>query len=194
VKQIRARLTYANAMSSIAVFLVLGGATALAAGGIGTNDLKAGAVTTAKLQKNAVTTAKIKKNAVTTAKIKKNAVTGAKVRNGTLTAADISAATLTPTCPSGTLLAEGVCIETAARPAAPFNESVDTCTALGRRLPSVNELIGFTRKVQTIPAQERSGDLFAVSIAFNVNPDGTPITNVPLTTPTPYRCVGAPTP
>lgn len=71
---IRKRLTYANVMSSIAVFLVLGGATAFAASKIGSNQLKA----------NSVTTAKIKKNAVTTAKIKKNAVTGAKVKESTL--------------------------------------------------------------------------------------------------------------
>jgi hypothetical protein len=74
VKQIRTRLTYANVMSSIAVFLILGGATAIAASKIGTSQLKAGAVTTGK----------IKKEAVTTSKIKKNAVTGAKVNEGTL--------------------------------------------------------------------------------------------------------------
>jgi hypothetical protein len=65
VKQIRKRLTYANVMSSIAVFLILGGATAIAAKKIGTKQLRAGAVTTGKIKKNAVTTAKIKNNAVT---------------------------------------------------------------------------------------------------------------------------------
>jgi hypothetical protein len=74
VKSTRKRLTYANVMSSIAVFLILGGATAVAAKKIGTKQLKA----------NSVTTGKIKKNAVTTAKIKNNAVTGAKVRESTL--------------------------------------------------------------------------------------------------------------
>jgi hypothetical protein len=78
VKQIRKRLTYANVMSSIAVFLVLGGATALAAG------LAKNSVGSKQLKKNAVTAAKIKKNAVTTAKIKKDAVTGAKVKEETL--------------------------------------------------------------------------------------------------------------
>jgi hypothetical protein len=41
LKQIRKRLTYANVMSSIAVFLILGGATAFAALGkntVGTNS------------------------------------------------------------------------------------------------------------------------------------------------------------
>jgi hypothetical protein len=77
VKQIRKRLTYANVMSSIAVFLVVGGATAFAAGHLGKNT-----VGTKQLKKNAVATAKIKKNAITTAKIKKNAITSAKIRGG----------------------------------------------------------------------------------------------------------------
>lgn len=79
VKQIRNRLTYANVMSSIAVFLILGGATAFAAQKIGSHQLKANSVTTAKIKKNAVTATKIKKNAITTAKIKNAAVTGEKI-------------------------------------------------------------------------------------------------------------------
>jgi hypothetical protein len=74
-------------MSSIAVFLILGGATAIAALGkktVGTPQLKANAVTTAKIKKNAVTAKKIKKNAITTAKIKNAAVTGAKVNLSSL--------------------------------------------------------------------------------------------------------------
>ncbi len=79
MNQIRKRLTYANVMSSIAVFLVVGGATAFAAGHLGKNT-----VGTKQLKKNAVATAKIKKNAVTTAKIKKEAVTGAKIKLSSL--------------------------------------------------------------------------------------------------------------
>jgi hypothetical protein len=109
LKRIRKRLTYANVMSSIAVFLVIGGASAVAASqlaknSVGKKQLKNGAVTTAKLKKNAVTAAKIKDNAVTAGKIKDNAVTGtklqdgsvtgAKVLDGSLTGADINAATL----------------------------------------------------------------------------------------------------
>ncbi|HEY2716948.1 MAG TPA: hypothetical protein VGI73_12085 [Solirubrobacterales bacterium] len=81
---LRQRLTYANVMSSLAVFLVLGGATAFAASKIGSSDLKAGAVKTNK----------IAKEAVTTAKVRNNAINGAKVRDGSLTGADVNAATL----------------------------------------------------------------------------------------------------
>lgn len=80
MKQIHKRLTYANVMSSIAVFLVLGGGAAFAAG---------------QLAKNSVGTKQLKNNAVTTKKIKKNAVTGAKVKESTLGTVP-SASSLTP--------------------------------------------------------------------------------------------------
>lgn len=65
-------------MSSIAVFLVLGGATAIAAG----------------LAKNSVGPKQLKKNAVTAAKIKNNAVTAAKIQNGAITGAKVDVASL----------------------------------------------------------------------------------------------------
>lgn len=80
-------------MSSIAVFLVLGGATAFAAKKIGTNEIKGNAITTGKIKKEAVTKGKIKKsaidasrlanNAVTTNKLANEAVTGEKANEGT---------------------------------------------------------------------------------------------------------------
>ena len=85
----RNRLTYANVMSSIAVFLLLGGGAAFAAGHLGKNT-----VGSKQLKKNAVLTAKIKKEAVTTAKLKKDAVNGAKVKDGSLSGADINLSTL----------------------------------------------------------------------------------------------------
>jgi hypothetical protein len=84
VKQIRKRLTYANVMSSIAVFLVLGGA----------------AFAATQLPKNSVGSKQLKKNAVTAAKIKKDAVNSAKVKNGSLKASDFAAGQL-PAGPKG---------------------------------------------------------------------------------------------
>jgi len=84
VKQIAKRLTYANVMSSIAVFLVLGGATAFAATKIGSNEIKGNAITTGKIKKEAVTTSKIKDSSITTTKIANDAVTGAKINLGSL--------------------------------------------------------------------------------------------------------------
>ena len=65
----RPKLTYANVVATLALFIALGGATALAASHLG---------------KNSVGTKQLKKNSVTTAKIKKNAVTGAKIKLSSL--------------------------------------------------------------------------------------------------------------
>jgi hypothetical protein len=73
LKQIRKRLTYANVMSSIAVFLLLGGATAFAALG---------------------------KNSVGTKQLKKNAVNSSKVKNHSLLSVDFKAGQL-PAGPQG---------------------------------------------------------------------------------------------
>jgi hypothetical protein len=68
MKSLRQRLSYSNVISTLCLFLLLGGGAAIAAG----------------LAKNSVGTKQLKKNAVTTAKIKKDAVTGAKVKESTL--------------------------------------------------------------------------------------------------------------
>ncbi len=115
MKQIRKRLTYANVMSSIAVFLVLGGATAFAATKIGSNEIKSNAITTGKIKKEAVSAGKLKSSAVVTSKLANgavttdkladkavtnpkladNAVTGIKVADASLTGADIDQGSLT---------------------------------------------------------------------------------------------------
>jgi hypothetical protein len=102
VKHIRSQITYANVMSSIAVFLVLAGGAAYAARKIGSNQLKANSVGTVKIKANAVTTRKIKKGAVTTVKLRdgavkseklgEGAVTTSKIANGAVTGAKIESA------------------------------------------------------------------------------------------------------
>lgn len=69
----RPRLSYANVVATIALFIALGGASYAAL----------------NLPKNSVGTKQLKKNSVVGAKIKKNAVTGAKVKDQSLTGADI---------------------------------------------------------------------------------------------------------
>lgn len=87
MKSLRERLTYANVMSTIAVFLFLGGATALAA-----QHLARHSVGSKQLKANAVTTAKIKKEAVSRKKIKKNAIDGSRIAEGSVTGDDIEPA------------------------------------------------------------------------------------------------------
>lgn len=92
MREISKRLTYANVMSTLAVFMVLGGGAAVASNHI--------------LPKNSVGTPQLKKNAVTKAKIKKNAIDSSRIRDGSLLAQDFKAGHL-PAGPTGAQGAPG---------------------------------------------------------------------------------------
>ncbi|MEX2106781.1 MAG: hypothetical protein WD810_07770 [Solirubrobacterales bacterium] len=82
MEAVRRRLTYANVIATLALFLALSGGVVWASGKIGAKKLKANSVSAGKIKRNAVTTAKIRAKAVTTAKIKDGAVTFAKLATG----------------------------------------------------------------------------------------------------------------
>jgi hypothetical protein len=81
------RLTYANVIATLALFLALGGGAVWAA------NKQANKVGTGKIKPNAVTAGKIKANAITTSKIRENAVTNAKIREGSVNFAKLQAGT-----------------------------------------------------------------------------------------------------
>lgn len=104
MRQIRKRLTYANVMSSLAVFMVLGGGAAIAANlpknSVGTPQLKRNAVKAGKIGRNAVRTGKLApkavragklaKNAVPTNRLRDNAVTSGKILDGSILTGEIA--------------------------------------------------------------------------------------------------------
>jgi hypothetical protein len=146
-QRIRRRLTYANVMATIAVFLCLGGASAVAAGALG---------------KNTVGPRQLKARSVTTGKLANNAVNGAKVANGSLTGADINVGALgtvpsagtaatagdsatvgghAAACPPATTLVRGLCFDSTPAPVAPTQEAAaEACAAKGGWLPGPMDL------------------------------------------------------
>lgn len=94
----RPRLTYANVMAAIAVFIALGsgayaanqlpknsvGSPQIKKNAVKTGDIARNAVRVGKLDKEAVKAGKIAKNAITTNRLRDNAVIGAKVNESTL--------------------------------------------------------------------------------------------------------------
>ncbi len=82
----RNRLSYPNVMSTIAVFIALGGATAFAAtalpkNSVGSRQLKKNAVTAAKIEAGAVGGNRLADGAVSSNQLANGAVTGAKIAN-----------------------------------------------------------------------------------------------------------------
>jgi hypothetical protein len=153
------KLTYANVMATIAVFVALGGASYAASqipnNSVGTNQLKNGAVATAKLQGTSVTTNKIAKEAVTGAKVKLStlgAVPTAKLAEnasalGGLNSAQVINQAITGAkvqCPAGTTASTGVCFS-AVHGALNWYEAIDACAKEGKTLPTAAELHAFGR-------------------------------------------------
>lgn len=99
--RIRQRLTYANLMSSIAVFLMLGGATAIAAktvlpkNSVGPKQIKRNAVNGQKIADGSLSSAELADAAVTLAKLADNSVDGAKLVDGSVSSADLADASVT---------------------------------------------------------------------------------------------------
>jgi hypothetical protein len=121
VGRLRGKLTFANLVSFLALFVALSGfavaATQLKKNSVGTKQLKMNAVTTAKIKNEAVTTEKIKNEAVTdgklangsvgAAQLQANSITGTNVRDGSLGAADLAPGTIPTQTPRTARLQSG---------------------------------------------------------------------------------------
>ncbi len=98
MKRFRPRLTYANVIASLALFVALGGsavAAGLAKNSVGPNQLKKGAVKAPKIAKQAVTAGKIAPQAVTAGKLGPNAVLPGNLGAGIISTDKISASAVT---------------------------------------------------------------------------------------------------
>jgi hypothetical protein len=98
MKRFRPRLTYANVIASLALFIALGGA-AVAAGlpknSVGPNQIKKGAVTAKAIRKQAVTAGKIAPKAVVAGKLGPNAVLPGNLGAGIIDTSKIAAGAVT---------------------------------------------------------------------------------------------------
>jgi hypothetical protein len=95
MKRFLPRPTYANVVSTLCLFLLLGGTSALAAtqlakNSVGAKQIKKSAVATAKIKNAAVTTSKLADNAVTSGKITDAAVTTSKLADNAVTSGKIT--------------------------------------------------------------------------------------------------------
>jgi hypothetical protein len=93
MKGIRGRITYANVVGTLALFLTLSGGAVWAADKITSKQIGKGAVKTKNLAKNAVKKKNLAKNSVTSPKLAKNAVKNADVADGAVNFAKLAAGT-----------------------------------------------------------------------------------------------------
>ena len=133
--RLRARLTYANVVATLALFFALGGSS-YAVSKISGSQIRDASIAGKKLKRNTLGGARIKESRLGTVPRARNAgqVGG------------LSAQQLLLRCPQGTLAAADVCVETQPRAAATYTSAVTTCGGAdgpprpGRRLPTHGEL------------------------------------------------------
>ncbi|HVO55388.1 MAG TPA: hypothetical protein VMT37_13335 [Solirubrobacterales bacterium] len=159
------KLSYANVVATLALFVALGGAS-YAAVSLPTNSVGA-----KQLRKNAVTAAKIKNGAVTGAKVKLSSLgtvpKAAEAQTlGGQTALQIAASSKLK-CPAGMRLGGGACIEDAERPALELAQAMQVCGQAGLRLPSRGELIAYEMQYYTsFPPQDWVDSIYVEGVTF----------------------------
>jgi len=92
----RPRLTYANVVSTLALFLAVGGGAAYAASKVQSSDLAPGSVRTSKVFKRAITSGKLAVGAVRSNQIADGAVGSKQIADGSIGSKQIGAAAVAP--------------------------------------------------------------------------------------------------
>jgi hypothetical protein len=136
IERLRRKLSYANVVATLALFIALGGSSYAALVITGRN-VKDGSLTQRDLRRNTLGGNQIKESSLGTVPRARNA----NRLNG------VTANDLRVRCPRGTAPVSDTCIETSARGALPYGyaaiacEDTNTRTSPGRRLPTHAELM-----------------------------------------------------
>ncbi len=208
------KLSYANVMATIAVFIALGGASYAAVSvpknSVGANQIKDRAIGTSKLKGGAVTAPNIAKEAVTGSKVKlstlgtvpsaqhatsaDNAQTLDGYTAGQIVdqAVDISKLR----CPSGTVASTGVCFGPVQK-ATGWYEAIDVCAEEELTLPTPAQLHAFGKVHNPVGADfEWTGNALTPneSLKMRSTPTGMGAGSEEVFgSSLPYHCVGDPT-
>jgi len=173
--RLRARLTYANVVATLALFLALGGVS-YAAIRVGSASIVNNSVRTQDLRNNDIRSKDIRNRTIVGRDVLANTITGQQVRESSfskvpdadsLDGQDSSAFKVG--CPAGTQRHAGGCIETSARPPANFDTAARTCGTAGRRLPNVDELASFGQE----PGIELANPGELTSVRLEASPSDT---------------------
>ena len=153
--KLRHRLTYANVMATVAVFIALGGSS-YAALTISGSDIRNRSIAGKKLKRNTLTGKQVRESRLSRVPRARNAdrLNGA------------TAASLRVRCPADTFPSADVCVERTARAAASYGTAVLECAQAGtpagpgRRLPTHGELRAALTAVQLAAGGELTSEVY----------------------------------
>ncbi|MCW3065582.1 MAG: hypothetical protein JWN32_2754 [Solirubrobacterales bacterium] len=209
MRRFRSKLTYANVMATIAVFIALGGsgyaALKLPRNTVGTKQLRSHAVTNSKLAPGAVTGSRVKPNGLTGAEINEAALgqvpsahvadhaanaDTASVAGNAGAVNGVTASQLKLSCPAGTLRYLGECFQTAEHAATDWGTAAMECSRADGRLPNAAELSRITQDTSLVfSGAEWTSDLADANNAITAAGNAASTNQAATSTPKAYRCV-----
>ena len=157
-RSLRSRLTYANVMSTLAVFIALGGSS-YAAVSLNGRDLKHRSVPGTKIKRNALTGAEIRESRL--GRVPRAAYADQLSPEATQQLLD--------KCPADTFPSAGTCIEETPRAPGSYGSAVQVCQYVGtpqgpgRRLPTHGELLAALARVDLAPGGELTSNVYPSS-------------------------------
>jgi hypothetical protein len=202
---LRQRLSYANVMSTTAVFIALGGSS-YAALRIDSGDIANNSVRGVDVRNRSLSERELKRNTLTGRSIRESRLARVPRAKNANQLGGLTAAELKVKCPIGTFPIADVCVESTPRAAASYGPAVIVCANTarpagpGRRLPTHGELRAALTAVQLAAGGELTSEVYPSSAtpgALNVLYVTDQVGSVALTPDTDagakaFRCVADP--
>ncbi len=189
----RRRLSYANVMSTLALFVALGGSSYAAL-----------SIDGSSIERRSIAAAKIKRNSITGREVRESRLRVPRAKHAELLGG-FSAAELRVRCPNDTFPTADVCVERTHRQGSSYGSAVLGCSFVGtpngpgRRLPTHGELVAALGAVSLAPGGELTSHVYPANTpgALDVLYVTDQVGSVALTPDTaaggkPYRCVTDP--
>ena len=158
LKRLCGRLTYANVMSTLAVFIALGGSSYAAL-----------TINGAAIKNRSITGTKLRPNTLTGRHIKESRLARVPRAKRADTLAGKTAQDLLVKCPADTFPVADVCVERVARAPSSYGSAVQACLLVGtpaspgRRLPTHGELRAALTAVQLAAGGELTSNVYPSS-------------------------------
>ena len=153
----RRRLSYANVMSTLAVFIALGGSS-YAAVKINGSAIKTRSIAASKLKRNTLSGLEIRERSL-------GRVPHAEIADSAFSLEGVTARDLKLGCPTDTFATTDVCIEKVPRHASSYGSAILECDSVNapagseRRLPTHGELRNALAGVELAPGGELTSDI-----------------------------------
>lgn len=194
--KVLARLTYANVVATLALFLALGGVS-YGALRIKSKHVVNNTIRTQDLRNNEIRSKDIRNRTVIGRDVLTNTITGQQVRETSLgKVADADkldgqeSTTFRDHCVAGTLSHAGACFETTPRPAGTLSNAARNCGMAGRRLPLWTELESLRQEAGVaIGDPELTANVSGSSSVITIDPSGDQAAQPAGASTYAYRCV-----